>query len=328
MGSELVLSGVTFTASIAKALPSIPGLLSLGFFGTGFDGVNGNRVAGGASFTNPQVAPVFGSNYMQTQQYTQATGAVATVSGGAVVAIAAPTTPGTNYQVAPQVIFTGGGGSGASATAVISGGQVTGFTGIVGGTGYTSAPTVTLAGGNVAVLDLGVPRSQVLASGFTLACVVRTETGNAPAYIAADQNQTGAQAGFSATFKMENVNPSHGNSATLSLDVAATDNAFLILPSTTQSYRFVALTFAGSASGVFNIYSISDNLSATYTNPSISAASNQQMRLGQSIFAGNTQTPVDHSFVMQASGVLSVPTLQNIYASVKSLLARRNVTVL
>ena len=41
-------------------------------------------------------------------------------------------------------MLTGGGGSGASAVAVVSNGVVTGFTSIVGGTGYTAAPTVTL----------------------------------------------------------------------------------------------------------------------------------------------------------------------------------------
>ncbi|MGK7959831.1 phage tail sheath family protein, partial [Crocosphaera sp.] len=45
---------------------------------------------------------------------------------------------------APTVSLTGGGGSGAAATAVVSGGEVTGFTDIVGGSGYTSAPIVTI----------------------------------------------------------------------------------------------------------------------------------------------------------------------------------------
>ena len=47
----------------------------------------------------------------------------------------------------PIVGITGGGGVGASAVAKISGGGVTGITVVCPGTGYTSAPTVTLFGG-------------------------------------------------------------------------------------------------------------------------------------------------------------------------------------
>jgi hypothetical protein len=54
---------------------------------------------------------------------------------------------GTGYTSAPTVGFTGGGGTGASATAVLTGGSVTGFAGLVGGEGFTSAPTISFTGG-------------------------------------------------------------------------------------------------------------------------------------------------------------------------------------
>jgi len=53
---------------------------------------------------------------------------------------------GAGYTTAPTVTLTNGGGTGATATATISGGVVTGFTVTNGGSGYTSAPTVTVAG--------------------------------------------------------------------------------------------------------------------------------------------------------------------------------------
>jgi Tfp pilus tip-associated adhesin PilY1 len=56
------------------------------------------------------------------------------------------TTGGSGYTSAPTVGFTGGGGSGATATATISQG-VSGITITSGGTGYTSAPSVTFSGG-------------------------------------------------------------------------------------------------------------------------------------------------------------------------------------
>ena len=57
-------------------------------------------------------------------------------------------TGGTGYTSAPSVSFSGGGGSGATATATIdSNGSVNGVAVTSGGTGYTSAPTVSFSGG-------------------------------------------------------------------------------------------------------------------------------------------------------------------------------------
>lgn len=56
-------------------------------------------------------------------------------------------TPGSGYTSAPTVTFSGGGGTGAAGTAVVSGGAVTGVTITNHGTGYTSAPTVAFTGG-------------------------------------------------------------------------------------------------------------------------------------------------------------------------------------
>jgi hypothetical protein len=54
---------------------------------------------------------------------------------------------GTGYTSVPTVTITGGGGTGAAATAVISSGAVASFTVTSQGSGYTSAPTVTITGG-------------------------------------------------------------------------------------------------------------------------------------------------------------------------------------
>ena len=57
------------------------------------------------------------------------------------------TTGGSGYTSAPTVSFTGGGGSGATAAAFITNGVVIGFRMLSLGSGYTSAPAVTLSGG-------------------------------------------------------------------------------------------------------------------------------------------------------------------------------------
>jgi hypothetical protein len=58
------------------------------------------------------------------------------------------TNGGSGYTEAPAVEFTGGGGSNAAATAVISGGKVSAVRLTNPGSGYTSAPEVQLTGGN------------------------------------------------------------------------------------------------------------------------------------------------------------------------------------
>jgi hypothetical protein len=52
---------------------------------------------------------------------------------------------GSGYVTAPAVSITGGGGSGATATALVGGGVVTSIVVNNSGTGYTSQPTVTIA---------------------------------------------------------------------------------------------------------------------------------------------------------------------------------------
>lgn len=54
---------------------------------------------------------------------------------------------GSGYTSAPTVSFSGGGGSGAAATAVVRGGQISEINITNAGSGYTSAPTISLSGG-------------------------------------------------------------------------------------------------------------------------------------------------------------------------------------
>lgn len=76
---------------------------------------------------------------------------------------------GTGYTTAPTVALTGGGGTGATATAQVSGGVVTGITITNPGSGYTSAPTVGFSGGGggtgaVATVTVGLLANPVCAA--------------------------------------------------------------------------------------------------------------------------------------------------------------------
>lgn len=66
---------------------------------------------------------------------------VASLTTGQVSAVTI-SAAGSGYAAAPTVTFTGGGGSGATGTAVLSGGNVAAISIVTAGSGYTSAPTV------------------------------------------------------------------------------------------------------------------------------------------------------------------------------------------
>jgi hypothetical protein len=83
-------------------------------------------------------------------------------------------TGGSGYTSAPTVGFTGGGGTGATATASLSAG-VTGLALTNGGTGYASAPTVTFTGGG----GTGAAATATLGTGGTAGQVVSLTLTNA-----------------------------------------------------------------------------------------------------------------------------------------------------
>lgn len=83
----------------------------------------------------------------------------------------------TVYSSAPTVTITGGGGSGAAATAVLTGGVVTGITFSNTGTGYTSAPTIAFTGGTITTSGVN-PTGTGNASNFVVAGVQVTNPGS------------------------------------------------------------------------------------------------------------------------------------------------------
>ncbi|MGO9815803.1 MAG: beta strand repeat-containing protein [Isosphaeraceae bacterium] len=101
------------------------------------------------------------STFMVVQQGSLASFS-STISGGSVTNLTL-TYGGFGYIASVSnipIIITGGGGNGASAYAVTnSSGVVTGFTGLVGGSGYTSRPTVSIPFTNNAPTTLSAAQS-------------------------------------------------------------------------------------------------------------------------------------------------------------------------
>ncbi|RYF25835.1 MAG: RagB/SusD family nutrient uptake outer membrane protein [Flavobacteriales bacterium] len=81
------------------------------------------------------------------------------------------TAGGSGYTIAPTVTLTGGGGTGAKATATVASGKVTAVYITDMGSGYTSAPTITFTGGYAA--------NAPVATGATATAVLtNTQTAN------------------------------------------------------------------------------------------------------------------------------------------------------
>jgi hypothetical protein len=68
-------------------------------------------------------------------------------AGGAPLGAATVLAGGIEFTTVPTIAFSGGGGTGASATATIAGGAITAITITSPGSGYTSAPAVVITGG-------------------------------------------------------------------------------------------------------------------------------------------------------------------------------------
>ena len=85
-------------------------------------------------------------------------------------------TAGSGYQAEPVVVITGGGGTGATARALLnSSGVITGYQITNPGVGYTSAPTVSLVGGIPTVA--GAPGAATTAANATTGGITKVGTG-------------------------------------------------------------------------------------------------------------------------------------------------------
>jgi hypothetical protein len=107
------------------------------------------RFAAPGTFSNPDMT-VWQSQYVlindMTSGYCFWNGSVFTKQGGVSPNIAV-TAPGTGYTSAPTVTISGGSGSGATAVATVGTPSVDAVNVVTGGSGYTSSPSVTFSGG-------------------------------------------------------------------------------------------------------------------------------------------------------------------------------------
>jgi len=130
-----VLTASTATVTVTNAITNgyYTTQPAVSFTGTGTGSATGTAVLTSGRVTSVTIGGTSSGLIIPTSVGT------ITIGGG-----------GTGYNVIPNVAFTGGGGSGATATAVLTAGVVTSITlSPAYGTGlnYTSAPTISFTGG-------------------------------------------------------------------------------------------------------------------------------------------------------------------------------------
>jgi autotransporter-associated beta strand protein len=142
-------------------------------------GSNGSLVNGGGKLTfNGPIALNPGTLVLQGSGDVELTGAVTSTTGVYAVNVGA-NSRGSGYTSAPTVTIEGADGSGATATATVSGGRVTGVVVTNYGTGFTGRPTVTFSGGG----GSGAAATAVVQTGSLLMVSTGTWTLSGPAAI-------------------------------------------------------------------------------------------------------------------------------------------------
>lgn len=154
-GTLLYMAGTTGpTVTIrdsGSGYSSIPVITPFGGSGTGatFQATVSNGSVTAVNVTNP------GSGYLPGDTVQLQFSGGGTDSGGELIAVLTATTissisilsGGYNYSTSPNIVFTGGGGSGAVANCTVSGGVITSITLTSLGSGYTSVPMISFVGG-------------------------------------------------------------------------------------------------------------------------------------------------------------------------------------
>jgi autotransporter-associated beta strand protein len=130
------------------------------------------------------------------------TGAAATAALGVTAASFAIDGGTTVYSSAPSVTISGGGGSGATATALLTGGVVSGMTVTSAGTGYTNAPSLAFTGGTVTTAGTN-PTGTGNALNFTVSGITVTDPGTG--YTSAPTVTFGSGTGTAATAYLSSV---------------------------------------------------------------------------------------------------------------------------
>jgi len=137
-GDPLWLSWLTDVDVVNNPLTDEDNPMSIYYTGDGAPKKTNSALAGSIQGNSPQ-------NWLY-MGVPAPTSAVTLAKGSASLGEIEVTNGGSGYAALPDVSIAGGGGSGATGVAVVTGGVVTGVTMTNEGAGYTSNPTITISG--------------------------------------------------------------------------------------------------------------------------------------------------------------------------------------
>ena len=137
-------SGYTSVPTVTIDPPPLGGTQADAFTLMGV--ANASIISGGNGYTWPALPIATIAAPAEGGVQAEATVQLTPYTVGSVV-VDATVTLGHSYTSPPTVQITGGGGTGATGTATLSGGQVTAINVENGGAGYTSVPAISLVGG-------------------------------------------------------------------------------------------------------------------------------------------------------------------------------------
>jgi hypothetical protein len=166
--------------------------------------------------------------------------------------------------VAPTVTITGGGGTGATATALLTGGSVTGITITNSGSGYTTAPSLGFTGGTTTGGDVA-PSAVGNATQFTVSTVVKGANGTysvIPSTVVIDAPPAAVQATATATIAsglVTGFNVTNGGTGYTSPPTVNLSGGAFVSP--------ITATFTATLSGDKVTSTTRTNAGAGYTTP-------------------------------------------------------------
>jgi hypothetical protein len=176
----------------------------------------------------PSAVPLAGGAFINFISGSGAS-AFASISGSGVITRINVLSGGNGYTSAPKVTITGGGGTGATATAVVANGVVTSINITNGGSGYTSDPNVIISGGTggTAVSSLAGATGSLVAIQLVNTGTGYTTTPNVT--ISAPTTPGGVQATATATvsggrvtgFTVTNSGSGYTSSPTITVEAPA-----------------------------------------------------------------------------------------------------------
>lgn len=165
-GSTSITAGATLNLNGQQGIQEVLTIRGSGMASAGAL-VNNSATAASIESGVSSISTVAGGTHSTVPLVTMTGNATATAALGVTAASFTINGGTTVYSAAPTVTISGGGGAGASATAMLTGGVVSGITMTNAGTGYSAAPTIAFSAGTITTAGTN-PTGTGNATNFTV----------------------------------------------------------------------------------------------------------------------------------------------------------------